>query len=71
MVNEFKSGIIKLLRGVKQGDALSCALFVIIIDPMLRAVERSDEIKSLEVTSPFTAKMLKPRYLVMQTILLQ
>jgi hypothetical protein len=59
MVNGFKSGVIRLLRGVKQGDALSCALFVIIIDPMLRAVERSNEIKSLEITSPFTNKKVE------------
>jgi hypothetical protein len=59
MVNGFKSGIIRLLRGVKQGDALSCALFLIIIDPMLRAVERSNKIKSLEITSPFTTKKVE------------
>jgi len=59
MVNGFKSGVIKLLRGVKQGDALSCALFVIIIDPLVRAIERSNEIKSIEVTSPFTGEKIE------------
>jgi len=39
LVNGFKSEIIHIGRSVKQGDALSCALFVITIDPLLRAIE--------------------------------
>ena len=35
-VNGFLSKEFKILNGVKQGDALSCGLFVLAIDPLLR-----------------------------------
>jgi hypothetical protein len=33
LINGFASESIKIERGVKQGDALSCAIFIICIDP--------------------------------------
>ena len=36
LINGFQSESIKIERGVKQGDALSCAIFIICIDPLLR-----------------------------------
>ena len=32
-INGNLSNIIKILRGLKQGDALSCAIFIICVDP--------------------------------------
>jgi len=49
LINGFKGELIKIERSVKQGDALSCALFVIAIDPLLRAIEASNEIKSVVI----------------------
>lgn len=36
MVNGFKTNSFKVERSVKQGDALSCALFILAIDPVIR-----------------------------------
>ena len=49
MVNGFTTDIFKVLRSVKQGDALSCALFVICIDPLLRAIEKSTNVKMIQI----------------------
>ena len=49
MVNGFTTDTFKVLRSVKQGDALSCALFVICIDPLLRAIERSTQVKMIQI----------------------
>ena len=45
LVNGFKTTMIRIRRCVKQGDALSCALFIICLDPVLRRIERNDKIK--------------------------
>ena len=36
MINGHMSIMINILKGVKQGDALSCALFIICIDPLCK-----------------------------------
>ena len=51
MVNGFKTGKINIRRGVKQGDALSCALFIISIDPLLRNVDNNTKIKGIKITT--------------------
>ena len=38
----------KILRGVKQGDALSCILFIICIEPLLRNIKNNQNIARLE-----------------------
>jgi hypothetical protein len=35
-------------RGVKQGDALSCTLFILAIEPLIRNIEKNNDIKSIE-----------------------
>ena len=48
-VNGHLSTPFKLERGVKQGDALSCGLFVLAIDPLLRNIEANNEIKGINI----------------------
>jgi len=54
MVNGFKTKVLALLRGVKQGDALSCALFIICVEPLFRAIQNSQYINGFKVRSPYT-----------------
>ena len=49
LVNGFLTEAIKIGRGVKQGDALSCAIFIICIDPLLRNINKSNKIEGIEV----------------------
>jgi hypothetical protein len=44
MINGFKSNHINIRRGVKQGDALSCALFILSIDPLIRNIKNNETI---------------------------
>jgi hypothetical protein len=52
MVNGFFSEAIKIERGVKQGDALSCAIFIICIDPLIRNINANQLIKKIRVVTP-------------------
>ena len=49
-VNGFISDLFKISRGIKQGDAMSCALFIIAIDPLIRNIEHNLNIIPLELT---------------------
>jgi len=49
MINGYKSVIIKIARSVKQGDALSCALFILCIDPLIRKLENNDSIVAVPI----------------------
>jgi len=49
LVNGYKSVMIKILRSVKQGDALSCALFILCIDPLIRKIENNPDIKAIPI----------------------
>jgi exonuclease III len=51
LINGFESGKIKIKRGVKQGDALSCAIFIICIDPLLRNLNKNKNIKEIRITN--------------------
>jgi exonuclease III len=51
LLNGYKSGKFKIERGVKQGDALSCGIFILAIDPLLRNIEKSENIIPIELTS--------------------
>jgi len=42
---------IKIERGVKQGDALSCAIFILCIDPLIRNLNNNVRIKGVTITS--------------------
>jgi exonuclease III len=49
LINGFQSESIRIERGVKQGDALSCAIFIICIDPLLRNINESKNIKEIRI----------------------
>ncbi len=49
LVNGYTTESIKIQRGVKQGDALSCAIFIICIDPLIRNLNKNEEIKGIKI----------------------
>ena len=49
LVNGFASESIKIERGVKQGDALSCAIFILCIDPLLRNLNKNKRIEEVKI----------------------
>jgi len=49
LVNGFTSESLQIKRGVKQGDALSCAIFIICIDPLLRNLNGNAGITNIRV----------------------
>jgi exonuclease III len=61
MVNGYRTTIIKIRRCVKQGDAFSCALFIICIDPLLRNIERNNQIKAITIRTPLTNSKICPK----------
>jgi len=48
-INGHLSKSFALERGVKQGDALSCSLFVLAMDPLLRNIQANQHIKGLQI----------------------
>jgi exonuclease III len=50
MVNGYTTESFKILQSVKQGDALSCALFILAIEPLLRKINLNDEIIPVTIT---------------------
>jgi hypothetical protein len=51
MINGHKSEKINIRRGVKQGDALSCSLFILCIDPLIRNIKANNRIKGIDLKS--------------------
>ena len=49
MINGFLSESIKIERGVKQGDALSCAIFILCIDPLIRNINDDRNIDVVDI----------------------
>jgi len=49
MVNGVRYGVFKILRGVKQGDALSCVLFVLCMEILLINIQNNADIKGAEL----------------------
>jgi len=47
LVNGYFSEGIRIERGVKQGDALSCSLFILSIDPLIRNLNNNPLIKAI------------------------
>jgi hypothetical protein len=49
LINGHLTRIIRILRGMKQSDALSCAIFIICIDPLIRNPNADMEIKAINL----------------------
>ena len=49
MVNGFLGTTFNIEQSVKQGDALSCALFIIAIEPLLRQIQANDKIEGVTI----------------------
>ena len=56
LVNGYFSDSISIERGVKQGDALSCAIFIICIDPLLRNLNGNSKIKGITLKIKLSKK---------------
>jgi hypothetical protein len=54
LVNGHFSESINIERGVKQGDALSCAIFILCIDPLIRNLNKNDHIKGVQLKTKLT-----------------
>jgi exonuclease III len=50
LVNGFTTEKFKIKQSVKQGDALSCALFVLAIEPLLKRIQNNHMILPLSIT---------------------
>jgi len=61
LVNGYKSAVIRIRRCVKQGDALSCALFILCLDPLIRNIERNKNIKAIEIRTPLSNKKISSK----------
>ena len=48
-INKREAGHYKIKNGVKQGDALSCILFILAIEPLLRNINLDRSIKSVKL----------------------
>jgi len=51
LVNGFFSEVVKIERGVKQGDALSCSLFILCMDPLIRNINKNNKIEGIKFKS--------------------
>jgi hypothetical protein len=61
LVNGHRTALIKIRRCVKQGDAFSCALFIICIDPLLRNIEANKKIQAIKVVTSLSHKNINPK----------
>ena len=58
MVNGYTGKRFDIGRSVKQGDALSCALFVIALDPLLRAIDSDVDINGIKINNNQVVKTM-------------
>ena len=61
LVNGYRTVSIKIGRCVKQGDALSCALFILCLDPLIRNIENNSRIGAVVVRTPMSNKKVKKK----------
>ena len=58
LLNKQIAGSYNIKNGVKQGDALSCILFILGIEPLIRNIERDDEITGLTLGNSKIPKII-------------
>jgi exonuclease III len=51
LINGFQTSPISIQRGVKQGDALSCGLFILALDPLIRNIDNNPDIDPIVLRS--------------------
>jgi hypothetical protein len=56
LVNGHFSSKIRIERGVKQGDALSCAIFILCIDPLIRNLNKNKKIIGISMKTKMSNK---------------
>ena len=61
LINGKLSGLIKILRGIKQGDALSCLIFIICIDPLIRNIIANRQIQIVDIRTRLTGLEIKAK----------
>ncbi len=61
LVNGFRTVAIRIGRCVKQGDALSCALFILCLDPLIRNIENNPKIKEVPIRTSLSHKSIKAK----------
>ena len=49
ILNNTKAGSYNIKNGVKQGDALSCILFIMCIEPLIRRIQNDSDIRSIRL----------------------
>ena len=49
ILNSTKAGSYKIKNGVKQGDALSCILFIMCIEPLIRRIQNDPDIRTISL----------------------
>ena len=54
LVNGYTTEKIDFEQSVKQGDALSCSLFILCMDPLIRKVNSDLTIQGLKIGNPTT-----------------
>ena len=58
LVNGFRTDKINIEQSVKQGNALSCTLFILCMDPLIRKVNTAETIQGLNIGTPTTIDKL-------------
>ena len=58
ILNNQTAGSYKIRNGVKQGDALSCILFILGIEPLLRNVEQDKKLKNIVLNETKIPKII-------------
>jgi hypothetical protein len=51
LINGFQTSPLSIQRGVKQGDALSCGLFILALDPLIRNIDNNPKIDPIALRS--------------------
>ena len=49
ILNNTKAGCYSIKNGVKQGDALSCILFILSIEPLIQKIQNDQEIDTIKL----------------------
>lgn len=51
MVNGIRYGLLKILKGVKQGDSLSCVLFILCMEVLVKNIEKNNNIIGIKINN--------------------